>query len=78
MSLIGMSDEEIQRQSFFVNNKIPELVRASLQKESVIDEKQGSVASSVVNLCATAMGAGVLSLPHAFAQCGIVLGVLMV
>ena len=31
--------------------------------------------ASVVNICATAMGAGILSLPRAMAKCGVVLGV---
>lgn len=74
VSLIGMTDDEIHRHSFLVN-KVPELVKQSLQEE---EEKQGTVMSSVVNLCATAMGAGVLSLPHAFAQCGIALALVMV
>ena len=41
-------------------------------------KKQGTIVSSVVNLCATAMGAGVLSLPHALANTGGVLGVCLI
>ena len=44
----------------------PLLARSPAPKREA--EKKGTVFGSVVNLCATAMGAGVLSLPHAFAQ----------
>ena len=40
--------------------------------------RSGTVASSVVNLCATAMGAGVLSLPKAFSNAGMLLGTALV
>lgn len=38
------------------------------------EEKKGTVASSIINLLATAMGGGLLSLPRALAECGVVLG----
>lgn len=37
-------------------------------------EKQGTVRSSIINLLATAMGGGLLSLPHALADSGALLG----
>jgi len=40
-------------------------------------EKRGSVWSSVINLTATAMGAGMLSMPHAFAQTGVIGGLVL-
>lgn len=41
-------------------------------------QRTGTTFSSVVNLCATAMGAGVLSLPQAMARCGVFLGTTLV
>lgn len=41
-------------------------------------EKHGTVLSSTISLTVTTMGVGVLALPHAFAQTGLVFGVLMV
>ena len=38
----------------------------------------GTVASSVINICATAMGAGILSLPQAISRCGWVLGMVLI
>ena len=54
----------------------PILARSPAPKREA--EKKGTVFGSVVNLCATAMGAGVLSLPHAFAQMGALLGIMTV
>eukprot|EP00397_Hematodinium_sp_SG-2012_P010188 GEMP01010296.1.p1 GENE.GEMP01010296.1~~GEMP01010296.1.p1 ORF type:complete len:520 (+),score=67.36 GEMP01010296.1:208-1767(+) len=42
------------------------------------EEKRGTVFSSIVNLTATTMGVGMLSLPHAFAQTGVVAGVVLI
>jgi amino acid permease len=38
---------------------------------------RGSILSSVVNLCTATLGAGCLALPWAMAQCGLLLGLLM-
>lgn len=54
----------------------PVATKSPIKKPS--SKKQGSVISSITNLCATAMGAGVLSLPHVLANCGAALGVVLI
>merc|ERR1719494_1578486 len=53
----------------------PVTIRSPRQKTEA--EKRGSVWSSVINLTATAMGCGMLSMPHAFAQTGVIGGLIL-
>jgi amino acid permease len=41
---------------------------------SLMPEKKRSLAASVFNLCNTTLGAGVVSIPYFYAQCGVLLG----
>jgi len=66
----GMSSSVI---SIAVNSILP-----SSEPDDDFHEKRGTVLSSTISLTVTTMGVGVLALPHAFAQTGLVFGVLMV
>jgi len=57
------------------------LAPAELEHAILRDEEpagESSPLSATVNLLATTMGAGLLSLPHAFAKCGVGVGVLLI
>ena len=57
--------------------RVPGVLRTSDMRRSTASSKRGQagVAVSIMTLCKTIIGSGLLALPHALAQTGLVLGV---